>query len=169
MTLSMSALAQPAVERALTNLTAILDKGLAHATDRNFNPDNLAQARLAPDMLTLTGQIQRASDTAKGLVARLAGVDNPAFADEEASYAQLQDRVARTLAFVRSVDGTRIDGSEARTIQLPVPGRTLEFSGLSYLMGFALPNLHFHVTTAYAILRHNGVPLGKLDYLGPLA
>jgi hypothetical protein len=169
MTLSMSALTLPAVERALGNLSAILEKGLAHAQAREFDPDNLARARLAPDMLTLTGQIQRASDTAKGLVARLAGVDNPAFPDEEATYAQLQERVARTLDFVRSVDRSLLDGSETRTIQLPVPGRVLEFSGQAYLMGFALPNLHFHVTTAYAILRHNGAPLGKLDYLGPLA
>lgn len=169
MPLTMSALAQPAVDRALGNLSTLLDKGLAHAQAREFNPDNLVQARLAPDMLTLAGQIQRASDTAKGLVARLAGVDNPAFADEETTYAQLQDRVARTLAFVRSVDGALMDGSETRTIQLPVPGRVLEFPGQVYLMGFALPNLHFHVTTAYAILRHNGVPLGKLDYIGPLA
>jgi hypothetical protein len=169
MPLTMSALTVPAVERALGTLSAILDKGLAHAQAKGFDPDNLVQSRLAPDMLTLAGQIQRASDTAKGVVARLAGVEVPPFADDETTYAQLQDRVARTLAFVRGVDASLIDGSETRTIGLPVRGQTLQFSGQAYLTGFALPNLYFHITTAYAILRHNGAPLGKLDYLGPLA
>ncbi|TNJ33571.1 DUF1993 domain-containing protein [Arenimonas terrae] len=169
MTLSMSALTLPAVERALTNLSAILDKGLTHAKATGIDPDTLVQARLAPDMLTLAGQVQRASDSAKGLVARLAGVDNPSMADDETSFAQLQDRIARTLAFVRGVDRKLLDGSETRTVTLPVRGQTITLGGQAYLMGFALPNIHFHVTTAYAILRHNGAPLGKLDYLGPLA
>lgn len=169
MTLSMSALTLPAVERALGNLSAILDKGLAHAQATGIDPDTLVQARLAPDMLTLAGQVQRASDSAKGLVARLAGVENPSMADDETTFAQLQDRIARTLAFVRGVDRKLLDGSETRTIGLPVRGQTITLGGQAYLMGFALPNIHFHVTTAYAILRHNGAPLGKLDYLGPLA
>jgi len=169
MPLSMSALTLPAVERALTTLSAILDKGLAHAKATGIDPDTLMQARLAPDMLTLAGQVQRASDSSKGVVARLAGVEVPSFADEETSFDQLQDRIARTLAFVRGVDAGLLDGSETRTITLPAGGHKIEFSGQDYLMKFALPNIHFHVTTAYAILRHNGAPLGKLDYLGPLA
>jgi hypothetical protein len=169
MPLTMSALTLPAVERALTNLSAILDKGLAHAQATGTDPDTLVQARLAPDMLTLAGQVQRASDSAKGLVARLAGVENPSMPDDETTFAQLQDRIARTLAFVRGVDRKLLDGSEARTVGLPVRGQTITLGGQAYLMGFALPNIHFHVTTAYAILRHNGAPLGKLDYLGPLA
>ncbi len=166
MALTMSALTLPPVTRALNTLSHVLDKGLAHAQAREFDPDNLVLARLAPDMLPLSGQIQRASDSAKGVVARLAGLESPAMADDETTFAQLQDRVARTLAFVRGVDAALLDGSETRTISLPVPGKTIEFAGQSYLMDFALPNIHFHVTTAYAILRHNGVPLGKLDYLG---
>lgn len=169
MPLSMSALTLPAVERALTTLSAILDKGLAHAKATGIEPDTLVQARLAPDMLTLAGQIQRASDSSKGVVARLAGVELPSFADEETTFDQLQDRIARTLAFVRGVDAGLLDGSETRTITLPAGKQTIQFSGQDYLMKFALPNIHFHVTTAYAILRHNGAPLGKLDYLGPLA
>lgn len=166
MALSMSALTLPPVTRALTSLSHVLDKGLAHAQAREFDPNNLVQARLAPDMLPLSGQIQRASDSAKAVVARLAGLEVPAMADDETTFEQLQDRVARTLAFVRGVDAARLKGSETRTVGLPVRGQTIEFTGQSYLMDFALPNIHFHVTTAYAILRHNGVPLGKLDYLG---
>jgi hypothetical protein len=169
MPLSMSALTLPAVERALTSLSAILDKGLAHARTAGIDPDTLVQARLAPDMLTLAGQVQRASDSAKGLVARLAGVEVPSFADEETTFAQLQERITRTLAFVRGVDRKLLDGSETRTVDLPVRGQTLSFSGQVYLMGFALPNILFHDTTAYGILRHNGAPLGKLDFIGPLA
>ena len=103
-----------------------------------------------------------------GLVARLAGIEMPSFADEETTFDQLQDRIARTLAFVRGVDAALLDGSETRTITVPAGSQTLQFSGQDYLIKFALPNIHFHVTTAYAILRHNGAPLGKLDYIGPL-
>jgi uncharacterized protein len=102
-------------------------------------------------------------------VARLAGVEVPSFADDEATFEQLQERIARTLAFVRGVDAGLLDGSETHTITLPAGSHTLQFSGQDYLVKFALPNIHFHVTTAYAILRHNGAPLGKLDYIGPLA
>ena len=166
MSLSMPSLTIRPVERALTTLSAILDKGLAHAQAREFDPAILVQARLAPDMLPLSGQIQRASDSAKAVVARLAGVEVPAMADDETTFEQLQDRIARTLAFVRSVDPKLLEGSETRTVLLPVRGQSFEFTGQAYLMDFALPNIHFHVTTAYAILRHNGVPLGKPDYLG---
>lgn len=169
MPISMYSLTVPALERALGSLSTILKKGHDHALAQGLDPDTLVQARLAPDMLTLAGQVQRASDGSKGLAARLAGVDIPAFADDETTFAQLQDRIARTLAFVRSLRPEQIDGSEDRIIPFRGGTLTLEFPGQVFLMGFALPNILFHVTTAYAILRHNGAPLGKLDYLGPLA
>jgi hypothetical protein len=169
MPLSMFALTVRPLERALGNLSHILDKGLADAQARGFDPAILVQARLRPDMIPLSGQVQRASDSSKALVARLAGLDIPSFADDETSFEQLQDRIARTLAFVRGVGPEQLEGSEDKAISFKAGPHALSFNGLGYLTDFALPNIHFHVTTAYAILRHNGAPLGKLDYLGPLA
>jgi hypothetical protein len=117
-------------------------------------------------MLPFSKQIQLVSDTAKGVAARLGGVENPSYADDEASFAELHERLQKTIDFVKSVDATGFAGSESRDIVLKFPSRTIEFKGLDYLTGFAIPNMFFHVTTAYAILRHSGVPLGKADYLG---
>ncbi len=167
MPLNFSTFVIAPIERALVNLSAVLAKAEAHISTLGGNVEALVSARLAPDMLPLSGQVQRASDTAKAVVARLAGVDIPAFADDETTFAQLQDRIACTLAFVRSVDAAAIDGAEGKAISFQAGRYPLNFTGVSYLTDFALPNLYFHVTTAYAILRHNGAPLGKLDYIGP--
>jgi len=163
MPLSMYQASIPLLVRGLDNLSAVLKKGEAH-------PDAaaLVEARLAPDMFTLAGQVQRASDTAKGCAARLAGIDNPSFADTETTFAQLQERIARTVAFLQGVKPEQIDGSEDKPIVLKAGPATLNFTGTSYLLGFVVPNFYFHVTTAYDILRHKGVGVGKLDYLGPV-
>jgi hypothetical protein len=161
MPLSMHQASVPLFVRALGNLSAILEKGAAHP-----DGDALVEARLAPDMLTLAGQIQRASDTAKGCAARLAGIEPPSFPDDEKTFAQLQARIAKTLDFLRSVKPEQIDGSEDKPVTLKAGPRELKFTGASYLLTFAIPNFYFHVTTAYAILRHKGVPIGKMDYIG---
>lgn len=163
MPLSMYQASIPLLVRGLGNLSAVLEKGATH-------PDAaaLVEARLAPDMFTLAGQVQRASDTAKGCAARLAGIDNPSFADTETTFAQLQERIAKTVAFLQGVKPEQIDGSEDKPIALKAGPTTLNFTGTSYLLGFVLPNFYFHVTTAYDILRHKGVGVGKLDYLGPV-
>jgi len=158
----------PALDLALGNLSNILAKGEAFANQGNIDPSGLVQARLAPDMMPLAAQVQRASDTAKGAAARLAGVEAPSFADDEQDFAQLQSRIGRTREFITSVDVAGFAGCESRTISFKAGPYPLTFTGASYARDFVLPNLHFHVTTAYAILRHNGVPLGKLDYLGPI-
>ncbi|CAM3350115.1 DUF1993 domain-containing protein [Asticcacaulis taihuensis] len=156
----------PVVLNALTNLKAILSKAEAWAAEKNIKDATVLNARLALDMLPFSKQIQLVSDTAKGVAARLGGVENPSYADDEASFAELHERLQKTIDFVKSVDATGFAGSESRDIVLKFPSRTIEFKGLDYLTGFAIPNMFFHVTTAYAILRHSGVPLGKADYLG---
>jgi hypothetical protein len=156
----------PVFRKSLTNLSAILDKAAAHAQERKIDPAALLDARLYPDMLTFTRQIQLATDFAKGAAARLAGDAPPKFDDVEVGFAQLKERIARTIALLDSVGPERINGSEERQIELKTATRTLTFSGLDFLAHFALPNFFFHVTTAYAILRHNGVPIGKDDFLG---
>jgi hypothetical protein len=156
----------PVVLNALTNLKAILGKAEAWAAEKNVKEATVLNARLALDMLPFSRQIQLVSDTAKGIAARLGGVENPGYADEEATFADLHERLQKTIDFVSSVDAKGFAGSETRDIVLKFPSRTMEFTGLSYLTGFAIPNLFFHVTTAYAILRHSGVPIGKSDYLG---
>lgn len=166
MPVSMSHLSTPAFERGLNALSAILHKAEAHASAKKIDEAVFMQARLAPDMRPLTAQIQMASDSAKGAVARLAGQDVPSFADDETTFAALQERIAKTLAAIRAVPAAAIDGSETRTVTLKTRTGSQDFDGQTYLLGFALPNFYFHVTTAYAILRHNGVELGKLDYIG---
>lgn len=161
MSISMYRASIPVFIRALNNLAAILKKGEAHAGSATF-----IDARLAPDMLTLAGQVQRTSDTAKVTVARLAGIDNPSFPDTEKTFAELQARIKKTIDFLHSVKPGQIDGSEQKKIEFKAGQRELKFTGEGYLLGFALPNFFFHVTTAYAILRHKGVPIGKMDYLG---
>lgn len=156
----------PVVLNALTNLKAILGKAEAWAAEKNVKEATVLNARLALDMLPFSRQIQLVSDTAKGIAARLGGVENPSYADEEATFADLHERLQKTIDFVKSVDARGFIGSEMREVVLKFPSRTMEFTGLSYLTGFAIPNLFFHVTTAYAILRHSGVPIGKSDFLG---
>lgn len=165
MTFSIYDAASPIFVRGLTNLSGFLDK----ASAEGFDESALVQARLYEDMRPLASQVQLASDSAKGAVARLAGVDNPPMADTETTFAELKDRIARTIAFIESVEPAAFVGAETRPVTLKTPNRELNFDGAGYVTSFVLPNFHFHVTTAYAILRKEGVPLGKLDYLGRLA
>ncbi len=162
----MYSLSVPVFRRSLNTLSAILDKALAHAQARKIDPNVLLAARLYPDMFSLTRQVQLASDFAKGTAARLAGDTPPKYDDVEASFEQLKERIARTIAFLDGVAPERIDGSEERAIQIQIPDRTLHFTGLDFLAHWALPNFFFHMTTAYDILRHNGVEVGKRDFLG---
>lgn len=161
MPLSMYQSSIPVLLRGLNNLSAVLKKGEAQD-----GGTALVEARLAPDMFTLAGQVQRASDTAKGCAARLSGAANPSFADEEKTFADLQARIRKTIDFLNSVTREQVDGSEDKPIEFKAGPNVLKFTGTSYLQTFVIPNFFFHATAAYAILRHNGVPLGKLDYLG---
>lgn len=153
--------------RAMKNLDAILDKAVASAEARKFDPNVLLGCRLAPDMFPLSRQVQIACDFCKGPIARLAGIENPKFEDTETTIPELKARIARTLEFVRSVPEASLDGAEDRDITIQAGSQTLEFKGLPYLIGFALPNMYFHLSMAYAILRHNGVDVGKRDFIGP--
>ena len=152
----------PVFVRALTALTALLDKARA----QGFDEAKLLEARLAPDMRPFPSQIQLASDSAKGAVARLTGTDNPSMADTEASFAELKARIDATVAFIRSVEPAAFEGGEDRDVVLKFPGGEQHFKGGAYLTGFALPNFFFHVAMAYALLRAAGVEIGKRDYLG---
>jgi hypothetical protein len=165
---SMYTLSIPVFRRTLTNLSAILDKAAAHAEARKIDPAALLGARLYPDMLPFTRQVQLASDFSKGTAARLAGEAPPKYDDVEVSFAELKERIARTIAFMDRFKPEQLDGSEQREIELKAPDRTLRFAGLDFLAHWALPNFYFHVTTAYDILRHNGVEIGKKDFLGPV-
>jgi hypothetical protein len=166
MSISMYKASAPVFIRMLGNLDMFLEKATVYAKERGFDPDVLVNSRLAPDMRPLSAQIQFASDTAKFALSRLGGGQAPSMADTETTIDQLRNRIAATLDYLKSVPATAIDGSEERDVVLKTPGGDLPFKGLQYLTGFALPNFMFHVTTAYAILRHNGVPLGKMDFLG---
>jgi len=166
MTISMYQASVPVMVRMFGNLSAILTKAEEDAAARKIDPAVFLNARLAPDMHPLTRQIQIASDTAKLGVARLAGVDQPSFADTETSFAELHARIKKTVDFMASVTPSQIDGSEVKRVTLKFPGREVSFPGQLFLLNFTLPNFLFHVTMAYAILRHNGVALGKMDFLG---
>jgi uncharacterized protein len=166
MQISMYRASVPVLARALRNLATVLRKGEAHATARNVDPAVLLGYRLAPDMFPLTRQVQIASDTAKGCVARLAGVDVPSYPDDETTFGQLLARIDRTIAFIEGFQPSQIDGSEVKSVTLKMRTGEIHFQGLPYLFEFVLPNVHFHSTTAYAILRHCGVELGKKDFLG---
>ena len=166
MKISMHAMSVGLFVPTLGNLTTILDKGAASAAARKFDTAVLANGRLAPDMLPLTKQVQLASDFAKNSTARLAGIDPPKFADEETTIDELKARIAKTLDYLASVPASALEGSEDRDIVIPLRDRKLEMKGLPFLQRWALPNFYFHVVTAYDILRHNGVDIGKLDYLG---
>lgn len=166
MTISMYSAFIPVAIRALANLSAILGKAAAHCEARQINPNAFLQSRIYPDMFPLTRQVQIASDTVKGGAARLAGIEIPRYADEEASFEDLQERLARTIQFLETIQPEQISGKEEAHIVLTLPNRQIEFKGQDYLTGFVLPNLYFHVTTAYNLLRQGGVEIGKNDYLG---
>lgn len=168
MTMSMYDVSIPSFERALGSLAAILDKGAAYAAAKKFDSAVLVHVRLAPDMLPLVAQVQIACDMVKGAAARLAGIEIPKYEDKEASLEDLKGRVKKTLDFVAGVTAAQLKGAEEREIVLETRAGTLKFSGLTYLTHFVLPNLYFHVGMTYALLRHNGVELGKKDYLGAI-
>ncbi|MCP8466109.1 DUF1993 family protein [Pseudomonas sp. ZM23] len=166
MSLSIYQASIPVFIRMLGNLSAILAKAAAHAEAKSIDPSVLINARLAPDMFPLARQVQIASDSAKGCGARLAGVDVPGFPDDETTFEQLQARIAKTIEFLKSLKEDQFTGAENRTIELQLRGREVTFKGSDFLLGFANPNFYFHITTAYDILRHNGVEVGKTDFLG---
>ena len=166
MRISMYQASAPRFVNSLRNLSAILDKAQAHAEARKIDATTLTGSRLFPDMLPMARQVQIACDTAKGAVARLAGVEVPKHEDTERTFAELQSRIAKTVDFIGGFRPAQIDGTEDREIALKLGGQETRFNGLQYLLGFALPNFYFHVTTAYDILRHNGVEVGKRDYIG---
>ena len=162
MSFSIHQASAPVFARALTNLSAMIDKALA----AGVTEATLLEARLAPDMHPLPRQIQMASDSAKGAIARLAGVEPPSMPDTETTLAELKERIAATIAYVNSLDAAAFEGSEDREVVLKFPQGEMKFTGCDYLTGFALPNFFFHITIAYALLRANGAPIGKMDFLG---
>ena len=166
MPLSMHQASAPVFVQGLKGLATVLRKAEAHAAAKGFDPGALLQARLYPDMFPLTRQVQICADFAKGAVARLAGEEPPAWADEEVSFADLIGRIEKTVAYIGQFPAARVDGSEDRDITLVRRGETSLVKGRPYLLEQAMPNFYFHLTTAYAILRHNGVEVGKKDYLG---
>jgi len=164
----MHSVSAPVFVRMLGNLLTWLDKAELHAQAKKFDVNVLLTARLAPDMLPFATQIQIAADAAKFGVARLAGAEAPKFEDNEASIAELKERVRKTIEFVQSVPAAQIDGSENKDIIIPRRDGSMVLKGEIFLKHFSLPNFFFHVTTTYALLRHNGIELGKVDYLGAL-
>ena len=166
MTISMYQASAPRLINSMRNLSIILDKTQAYIDAKKIDPAALLQFRLFPDMLNLTRQIQIASDTAKGVVARLAGVDIPAYEDNETSVAELQARIAKTIAFIEGFTPAQIDGTEDKAIVTKRGDKETHYTGMQFLLGHAIPNVYFHVSIAFAILRHNGVEIGKRDYLG---
>lgn len=168
MKISVHALSIDIFTTALGNLSAILEKGVAHATAKKFDSNVLVASRLAPDMLPLSRQVQIACDLAKNSAARLAGIEPPRFEDTEKTIDELRSRIARTIDYLKSIPAASLEGSEERDIKVPAGERTIEFKGLAFLQRWAIPNVFFHVTTAYNILRHNGVDIGKRDFLGGL-
>jgi hypothetical protein len=166
MSLSMYQASIPAFLHMLGNLSKILDKAAAHAEEKKIDPAIFVNARLAPDMFPLSRQVQIATDLVKACAARLAGIEVPSYEDNETTFAELQARIAKTAAFLQSVSAEQIDGTEDHNITPKFGSRVLSFSGQDYLLNFVIPNFHFHLTTVYAILRHNGVGIGKLDYTG---
>jgi hypothetical protein len=166
MKISMYQASAPRFANALGNLSAILDKAQAHAEAKKIDPAVLGGLRLIADMFPLARQVQVACDTAKGAVARLAGVEIPKYDDTEQTIPELKARIAKTLDFVRSIPAARIDGTEEREVVMKMRGQDVRFTGLQYLFGHAWPNFYFHLTTAYNILRANGVELGKRDFIG---
>jgi hypothetical protein len=168
MPITMHSASVPVFVRMLGNLLTWLDKAEAHAQARKFDTGVYLAARLAPDMLPFTKQIQIACDAAKFGVARLAGTESPKFEDSETTLAELRERIRKTIAYVQSVPAAQIDGCEAKDVVVPRRDGSITLKGEFYLKHYVLPNFFFHVTTAYALLRHNGVELGKSDYLGAM-
>lgn len=162
---SMYAVSAPTFVRMLKNLSAMLSKAEAHAKAKNFDAAVLLNDRLAPDMFTLTRQVQIATDHAKGAMARLGGHVPETIEDTETTIAQLQARIAKVIGIVEAYKPEQLEGAAAREITIKIPGSELKFDGMTYLNSWALPNFYFHATMAYAILRHNGVELGKKDFL----
>lgn len=168
MPLSMYQASIPVFLRGFNNLSAILDKAEAHAAARSIEPAVYLTGRLAPDMYPLTRQVQIATDMAKGCAARLAGLEIPHYEDNETTFPELRARIAKTIDFLQSVKATEVDGTEEKTVTIKLRNRDLEITGQPYLLNFVLPNFYFHLTTAYGILRHLGVELGKPDFIGSL-
>jgi hypothetical protein len=166
MIISMYQASAPRLINSMRNLSTILDKTQAYIDAKKIGPAALLQFRLFPDMLNLTRQIQIATDTAKGVVARLAGVDIPTYEDNETSVAELQARIANTIAFIEGFTPAQIDGTEDKAIVTKRGDKETHYTGMQFLLGHAIPNVYFHVSIAFAILRHNGVEIGKRDYLG---
>jgi hypothetical protein len=166
MTISMHQASVPVFLRALGNLRHVLEKGEAHAIEKSIEPEVLLHTRLIVDMLPLVRQVQIATDMAKNGAFRLAGIDPPKFEDDETTFAQLYARIDRAIALIGELKPDQIDGSEARAITLQMRTGEMKFEGLEYLLHFVIPNLFFHSTTAYAILREAGAPIGKMDFMG---
>ncbi len=166
MSLSMYHASIPVFTRQLNNLSTILGLAAAHAEAKKIDPSVFLNARLAPDMFPLSRQVQVACDGVKGGTALLAGIEAPSYADDETSFAELQARITKTLGFLQGVSAAQIDSSEERTVTLKRRDKETHFQGQAFLLDHVLPNFYFHLTTAYAILRHNGVEIGKRDFLG---
>ncbi len=169
MPLSMYDASVPAFVNMLTSLSRILDKAAAHAEAKKIDPSVLVGDRLAPDMFPLSRQIQIATDGVKGGAARLAGVEVPSFPDTETTFAELKERIEKTVAFLHSIDKAKFDGAEDRSVTMKVGPNDMTFPAKVYLFEFVIPNFYFHATTTYAILRHNGIEMGKQDFLAGLA
>ena len=168
MALTIYEVSVPVFTRILTNLKGVLEKGKAHALEHKIEEAALVEARLFPDMFPLAHQVQIATDIARGGCARLSGVEPPSYEDNEKTFDELIARVRRTLEYLGTLDAKKFEGAETRSITRPVRGKPHTFEGRDYLLRFTMANVYFHATITYAILRHNGVPLGKDDFLGPL-
>lgn len=168
MSISMYDFSIPVLTRGLMNLSAILDKAAAHAAAKKFDSATLAQARLFPDMYPLVRQVQIACDTAKGAAARLAGIEVPKHEDTEVTFADLKARIAKTVDFLKTVTATQLKDAESRSIEIKFPNGTWKFTAVGYLTDFVLPNFYFHDSMVYALLRKNGVEIGKNDFLGAI-
>jgi uncharacterized protein len=168
MSISMYDFSIPVITHGLNNLSALLDKAAAHAAAKKFDSVVLAQARLFPDMHPLARQVQIACDTAKGAAARLAGIEVPKHEDTETTLAELKARIAKTVDFLKSVSAAQLKDAESRAIEIKFPNGSWKFTGIGYLNDFVLPNFYFHVSMAYALLRKNGVEIGKSDFLGAI-
>jgi hypothetical protein len=166
MTISMYQASAPRFANTLKNLSAMLDKAQAHCEAKKIDPLVLAGARLYPDMFAFARQVQVACDTAKGALARLAGVEIPKYEDTEKTFGELKARIAKTVAFIETFKPAQIDGTEDKDLVIKLGPREVQWKGMQYLLGFALPNFYFHSATAYDILRHNGVELVKRDFIG---
>ena len=166
MSLSMHSTSIPYFVRALKNLSAILEKGAAHAQENDIDPSILVTDRLFPDMFPLSRQVQIACDVSKGAAAKISGIEAPSHEDNESSFEELITRISKTIEFLNSLPADKVNGTEEKEIKFQAGPYELDFTGATYLSTWALPNIYFHVTTTYNILRHNGVALGKIDYVG---